>query len=336
MINEFPFKVLLIYDETGEKVEIPESEFATLGRLNIQNSDILRQKNIRDQLRSLNNLSVKYDEFYNEKKKKEDEEREEKELNNAKKNDPRSKKKKKGEFNVVEDLNKLKDLSLQIFSLGMLGGENIIKNGKFRVETNVPNKLLVQGFNIYFDEIDKDNSKKIKETIKFDQSEISLPAKNFKYSILNSILKINDEKIKDNAILDINLKKKMNRFEMTFKRYLDEITLSSLFLDLIYDNMSVTIAEIFHYFLNFEKRRKMRFFPHFHIEGILFICELWKLCNSSSVQGYWYIYFIQIWKINKEIIEKINLEKYFNPDSKLSICYYAMSRKVMICYYIVF
>lgn len=326
MINEFPFKVFMIYDESGERIEIPESEYATLARLNVQNSDILRQKYIRDQLRALNKFSVKYDEFFNEKKKKDDEEKEERELNNESKY---LIKKKKNALDVVKDLNKLKDLSLQIFSLGMLGKkEDTLKQGKFRVETNIPEKMLVHGFNLYFDEIDQDNSKKIKETIEFDTSEISINQKNFKYTKLSSILQMNDDKIKDDVIRENNKKKAMNRFDMTFKRFLDEITLSSLFLDMILDNENVTIGEIFLYFINYEKRKKIKLFPYIHLDGILFISYLWKLCTSNVVQGYWYVFFIQIWMINKGIIEQLEVTKYFNPDSKYSICYYVMSRKV--------
>ena len=321
----------MIYDETSEKVEIPSNEFATFARLNTQNSEILRQKYIRDQLRSLNKHSVKYDEFYYDKKQKEEDEKEDQDIGTDQKSLLKKRKKKKKDYDVVEDLNKLKDLSLQIFSFGLLGRkEDTVKAGIFRIETILPDKMLVQGYNIFIDVKDKENLKKKEtiETIKFESNEICINAKNFKYTKLNIILLMNDEKIKDDMISENTEKKVMNRYEITFKRYIDEITLSSLFVDMIYDNINVTIVEIFLYFLKFEKRKKMKLFPFFHLDGLLFVSYLWKLCNSNCKQGFWFIFFFEIWALNKQLIEQLKIVKYFNPDFNLSICYHIMDRKV--------
>ena len=337
LINEFPFKVYIIYDETNEKAEVPEHEWVIFARLNFQNKDTLRQKFLREQLRALNKQIVKYDEFYYEKKEKAEKEKLDKELENQGDDGKgllkkKSKKKKtKSSLDVVEDINKMKDASLQMFSLGLIGKkEDTEKVGVLRVESIVPDNMLLQGLNVYFDEKDKSNpnSKLIKSTTKFDAGEISINVKNFKFTKINALMQLNEDKIKDD-ILQKNSEKKVNyRYETTFRRFIDEITLSNLFIDIIYDDTDVTILEIFMYFLKFERRKKMKLFPYFHIEGLIFVSNLWELCSTNEIHGFWYLFFLNLWKNNKSQIESLGKEKYFNPDSKYSLCYYAMSRQV--------
>jgi hypothetical protein len=54
----------MIYDQTNQKVEIPKSEWITFINLNIQNSEINRQRHIRYKLKSLHNQEVVFDENY--------------------------------------------------------------------------------------------------------------------------------------------------------------------------------------------------------------------------------------------------------------------------------
>ena len=338
-ITEFPFKVWVVYDETNEKAEVPEYEWVTFARLNFQNTDILRQKYIREQLRALNNEIVKYDEFYYEKRKKEEEAMNLKEIN-EKAEDSKGllrkklkKKNKKSKLDEADDIDKPKEDSLQKFNLGLLAiKKDTLKVGTLRVETLIPDRMLVQGFKIFFDENNKKDSKSNtdKKTITFDASEISLNVKSFKFSKINVLIKMNEDKIKDDTLQNNNEKKINNRYETTFKRHLDEITLSNLFIDFVYDDPNVTLLDIFRYFLKFEKRKKIKLFPYLHIEGLLFISNLWELCSSDPIQGFWYIYFLNLWFNNKSQIESIGNEKFFNPDSKYSLCYYAMSRQVNI------
>jgi hypothetical protein len=336
-ITEFPFKVNIIYDETNEKAEVPEHEWVTFARLNIQNKDTLRQRFIRDQIRALNKQIVKYDEFYYEKKEIAEKEKLKKELENQGEDGKgllkkkSNKKKTKSNLDLGEDINKMKDASLQMFSLGLIGKkDDTEKVGLLRVESIVPDNMLLQGLNIYFDEKEKlnPNSKLIKSTIKFDSGEISINVKNFKFTKINALMQLNEEKIKDDILQKNNEKKVNYRYDTTFRRFIDEITLSNLFIDLIYDDSDVTILEIFMYFLKFEKRKKMKLFPFLHLEGLIFISNLWELCSTNEIQGFWYLFFLSLWKNNKSQIESLGKEKYFNPDSKYSLCYYAMSRQV--------
>jgi hypothetical protein len=241
------------------------------------------------------------------------------------------KKSKKKKLNAVEEMNKLKEAALQKFNLGLIGKkEDTEKVGLLRVESVVPDNMLLQGMNVYFDEKDKSNpnSKSVKNTIKFNSSEISINIKNFKFTKINALIRMNEEKIKDDIIQKNNEKKINYRYETTFRRFIDEITLSNLFIDLIYDDSDVTILEMFMYFLRFERRKKMKLFPYFHIEGLIFIGNLWELCSADEIQGFWFLFFVNLWKNNKSQIESLGKEKYFNPDSKYALCYYVMSRQV--------
>ena len=59
----------------------------------------------------------------------------------------------------------------------------------------------------------------------------------------------------DSKLEEFENEKKKNRENIVFKRYLDEITLSSHFIDMIYDNCEVSIMEILKYFVYFERRK---------------------------------------------------------------------------------
>jgi hypothetical protein len=72
----------------------------------------------------------------------------------------------------------------------------------------------------------------------------------------------------------------------------------------------------------------MKVFPYFHISGLIFISHLWTLCSENSIQAFWYCFFYDVWQLNKKILEELSLGKYFDPDSSMSVCYYAMEREV--------
>ena len=131
----------------------------------------------------------------------------------------------------------------------------VIKKGNIKIETIMGEKKMCHGFNISLDVTALENPDKIIETIKFDTKEICINARNFRFTKLNAILQLNKTKINEEVIQEFEKEKQVYRDEINFKRYLDEITLSTHFYDMVYDNCDVTIMEIFKYFVYFEKRK---------------------------------------------------------------------------------
>jgi hypothetical protein len=242
----------MIYDESNEKVEIPQSEWISLCKTNLVNQETLRQKDIRKRLRSLNDKVIEYDEYYYEQKKGE----EETNLLLV----SRKKRNKNNKSNLAKDqmknLNKAKDSSLKYLSFGVLGEKKgkLIK-GKLKIETILTDKKFFHGFNISMDIIDEKDPNIIKENMKFNSKEISINSRNFKFTNLNIILQMNKQLIYEDDIEQFEKEKIKNRDNILLKRYIDEIILSSHFADIVYDNCEVSLLEILKYFVYFERRK---------------------------------------------------------------------------------
>ena len=327
IINEHPFKVFIIYDESNEKVEIPPHEWISLSRSNVKNQETLRQKNIRLKIKSLNGVKCTYDEFFYERKKetipinkknvtkaksindknlkiKENENKDNsaengnngqnslkvieiEKINNSLEAD---KTKRENILKIIENENKdinleaekikgqntlkinenekkviigdgflkglksMKDMSGKLFSF--LGDKSLeTKTGILKIQTIMGDKKICHGLNITMEVDDPENPGNIKEIIKFDEKEIGINSRNFRFTKLNILLQLNENLINEESIKNNENEKQEFRDYTNFKRYLDEITLSSHFYDMVYDNFDVTIMEIFKYFVYFEKRK---------------------------------------------------------------------------------
>ena len=278
IVNDHPFKLLMIYDQSNQKVEIPKSEWITFMNLNMQNAEINRQRQIRYKLRSLHNKEVIFNENYFEDREK-------------------------------ENLLKKKKLNLD--------RESEIKKGILKVISVIEGNNSAHGFKIYI-EIKDPKKKKSNELIKFDTNEISLNPRNFKYSRLNILISMNYNLITESNLSQITQSKEKQREKQCIKRYLSEITLSSLFYDLIYNNQEIIFLETIKYFVHFEKRIEMKLVPYIYIDGLIRVFNLWNLTLTNPIQSFWYLFFYYIFQKNKKTIVSKGDSKYFDPDTSLS------------------
>lgn len=353
LVTEFPFSLVIIYDETNEKVEIPKTGWIHLCKLNLHNYEIIRQVSIREQLRLLHLKEVSYDENYFEKsvgKKKENK-------NNNEEMKKLMQEKKKAEINIknikkglkfiknlksaknkkiIEKNSKSKTDNEQKQSTDPKAKKNKkvpnqpprdIKKGILHVESIIPENPMTHGFKIYLKVYDPKNPKKLKETINFDALDICVNARNFRYCRLNILLTMNDHLIKEEDAILQKKKKEAYRKENCFKRYLNELTLSSLFCNMIYDNSEVTLMEIFKYFIKYEKRNSIKILPYIHLDGIIRALNLWQLLLTNPIQSFWYVFFHHLWTLNRVTFSDLKLSKYFNPNTSLSICYYIFEKE---------
>jgi hypothetical protein len=352
LVTEFPFSLVIIYDETNEKVEIPKSGWVQLCKLNLHNYEILRQVSIREQLRVLHLKEVSYDENYfdksfgkkkgksnNEEMKKLMEEKKKVEVNikNIKKglkfikNLKNSKNKKAADKNSKNKIDNLKQNPANSKTSKNKKVSNLppreIKKGILHVESIIPDNPMTHGFKIYLKVYDPKKPNKLKETINFDSYDICLNARNFRYCRLNILLTMNDHLIREEDLVQERKKKDVYRKEKCYNRYLNELTLSSLFCNMIYDNSEVTLMEIFKYFLKYEKRNSIKIIPYLHLDGIMRALNLWQLLLTNPIQSLWYVFFHQLWTLNRVTISDLQLSKYFNPNTSLSICYYVFEKE---------
>ena len=241
----------MIYDESNEKVEIPQSEWISLCKMNLVNLETLRQKDIRQKLRCLNEKVIEYDQYYYEQKKEEDS----KFLLVG-----RKKRNKNDKSNLVKEemrnLKKENDSSMKYLSFEMIGEKKgKLLKGKLKIETILPDKKFLHGYHISMDVHDEKDPNIIKENMKFNSKDISINSRNFKFTNLNIILQMNKHNINEIEIENFEKEKIRNRENILLKRYIDEITLSSHFADIVYDNCEVSLLEILKYFVYFERRK---------------------------------------------------------------------------------
>ncbi len=227
----------MIYDDTCEVVEIPSKEWIKLAELNIQNKDVIRQREIREQLRSMNGMEVKFDQYFFDKTEHKNNEIEivieEKE-------------------SILENKNKDNDEETS----------NSLKLGTLKAHSISTLNEMSHGFKIYMENVIDDETKETEPDIVFDTKEIYLNKRNFTNSNLNILLQMNlfNQKNHDSEQYNhennpIIQKKKEYRKEVNMKRYTEEITLSTIFYLLVFNNQNVTLMEIFKYFARFEKRK---------------------------------------------------------------------------------
>jgi len=222
----------MIYDETSEVVEIASSEWIKLAELNIKNKDILRQRSIREQLRSMNRQkNVVYDEFFFDKAEKE-------------------------KFDAMKLQNAFSEEEKQVLinEKKEYDEDNAysFKKGDLKVHTLSVNDPMAHGLYVALENVRDINNQK-QSDIEFDTHEIYLNKRNFKNSSLNIILSMNQN---NEDQYDIVLKNKKDyRKYLNLKRYTEEITLSTYFYSFIYNNHNVNLMQVLKYFPKFERRK---------------------------------------------------------------------------------
>ena len=263
LIIETPFTVKIIYDDTSELVEIPSSEWIKLSELNTINKDVLRQRNIREQLKSMNNMVVDYDENFFEKTAKL---KFQTDLMDRATDDEKERIIKKEKMHDEEKV------------------ETQIK-GTLKVNTLTEQNENAHGFKVWIENVVNTASNEKLPDIIFDTKEIYLNNRNFKNSNLNIILTMNKSKMpNDDALNAIIEKKKDFRKDNNIKRYTEEITLSTHFYTLVYANQDITLLEVFRYFARYEKR-KVKLIPiyinYISNKALTYIYILLAIENSS-------------------------------------------------------
>ena len=343
IVNEHPFELYMIYDETNEKVLIPKREYIALCKSNFDNDNLKFKTQKRNELRCLNGVSdLLYDEYYLEKQEiMKQKENDSKELENRYVN-------KKGKIkeliknhyetillkwlyqkeDIKDDEQEVLD---QITSDSNSSEKNYkmmrVKKGTLYILSNDETDPFSQGFNIQL--------KTPSSVIQFDFNDVTLSPQNFSYSKLNILLTLNKQKIKKNSsnfFQYVNTQKR-ERKRKCLQRYIKEISLSSLFYDIIYNNKEITLIEVMYYFIRFEKRKEMKEIPLNYIEDLYKVMLIWDLIRNNETLSIWFIFFYQFWLCNKTILNTSKLNKYFDPDESSSICYCYLHKKVLINFF---
>jgi len=231
----------MIYDDTCEVVEIPSREWIKLAELNTVNQDVLRQRRIREQLRSMNEQEINYDEYFFEKTSKQ-----------------------KSELEKMKGVSE--DEKERIINEDNNGGAEeeaspSLLTGILKVQTISEKNEFAHGFIVVLENVKNVATGDSEKDIKFDTREIYLNERNFTNSNLSIILKMN--KVNEEKLNEIILKKKNKRRELNVKRYTEEITLSTQFYKLVFNNQNVTLLEIFKYFAKYERRKVIHFNNYF-------------------------------------------------------------------------
>lgn len=290
-INIIPFKVFMIYDETSEYVEIPRKEWINLCKINNEDNKVQLLKEIRNKLRCLNGQIISM-----ERKKQNQENGNLSEI----------------EMSSRDELEKITQTH-KIF--------------KFKISSADPNDEYSHGFSI---ELANEKNNSIKSlnlsnffSLKKKVSDID--------NQVNSLLRINKKYITHTALFKIKKKFTEWKYQTNLEKYLNEVTLSSWFYELVYDNQEITIGELIYYLTHFEKRKETKVLPYIYYNQIYQTLVLWEYLRSNSVIAYWYLYWYQFWQENKVLITRFSggRKRYFDPNYSTSICYCVMDQECL-------
>ena len=218
----------MIYDDTSEVVEIPPNEWVKLAELNTTNQDVIRQRRIRELLRSMNNQSITYDETFFEKTEKQ-------------------------KFDIEKIMVANEEEKEIIVKMNNEEENSSLVTGILKVTTISSETDFAHGFKVTLENVVNSVTKEKQEDIPFDITEIYLNKRNFKNSNLNIILSMNQNT--DQQYDSIVTRKKEYRNDLNLKRCYEEKTLSTLFYTFIYNNQNVSLMEIFKYFPRYENKK---------------------------------------------------------------------------------
>ena len=284
-INEVPFKVFMIYDDTDEKVEIPRKEWIKLCRMNVNDENVKKIKEIRNQLRCLIGKNV----YMVKKGRKSESNKEDMFMM---------------EINNTEEIEAISN--------------NEVK-GVLKISTSDCHSDYSHGFNV---ELITPSNKSISIDSNVSNTLNAVP-----YDI-NALLLLNKSLITQSSLYTVSRKYNEWKCKHNLIRYLNEVTLSSWFYELVYDNQEITIYELIYYMTKYEKRKETKEICYIYFNQIYQTFVLWEYLRSGFVIAYWYLYWYHFYQENKNLIRRIypQNEKCFNPDSPMSICYCVMDQ----------
>jgi len=185
------------------------------------------QRKIREQLRSMDEQKIDFDEYFYEK----------------------TERTKEKEINIDEEMEEIMKQGKECEEDNILS----IKSGVLRVKTISSTDNMAHGFKITMENVTNKITGDPEPDIKFNTREIYLNPRNFKNSNIDILLQMN--KINDDSLNALLHNKQNFRKDLNLKRYTEEITLSSHFYRLVFDNQNVTLLEVFKYFVKFERRK---------------------------------------------------------------------------------